>query len=165
MSGEPTALPEDLEGAPEPLLLPSDIHDAVLAHCLRESPLECCGLLGGMGTRVLTHHPLGNIARSETRYSGNPKDVVEAWRWLRERGLEILAIYHSHPRWEAVPSATDRRENYWGEMTHVIVSLRTDPPHLRAWRLYPESQRELPWELAEPAGDTAVTLRPAPRAD
>ena len=33
---------------PVPLLIPADIHDAMIAHCLREAPLECCGLLAGI---------------------------------------------------------------------------------------------------------------------
>ena len=30
---------------------PPTIHDAMVAHCLREAPLECCGLLGGVAPR------------------------------------------------------------------------------------------------------------------
>jgi proteasome lid subunit RPN8/RPN11 len=148
-----------------PLLVPADIYAEIVAHCLRESPLECCGLIGGVGKMVLSCHPLGNLARSETRYEGDPKHLVEAWRWLREHGQEILAIYHSHPRWQAIPSATDRSENYWGELTHIIVSLQTDPPTLRAWRLYPDSQRELPWTLIEPSRQVAVPLPAQPGDD
>jgi proteasome lid subunit RPN8/RPN11 len=145
--------------ASEPLLVPSDILESLVAHCVGESPLECCGVLGGVGRQVLSHHPLGNVARSETRYQGDPGDLVQAWRWLRARGMEILAIYHSHPRWEAVPSAVDRRENHWGEMPHLIVSLLADTPTMRAWRLTAESQTELPWRLVEPVCARAVPLR------
>lgn len=152
-------------GPDDPLRIPGEIVRAVFAHCLEQGPLECCGLLGGAGRQVLSWHPLGNLARSETRYQGDPRDLIEAWRWLREHGQEILAIYHSHPRWEAVPSATDLRENHWGEMTHLIVSLLTDPPTMRAWRLSPDSKVELSWTPGEPPGHAPVTLRPMPRAD
>ena len=45
------------------------------------------------------------------------RDLIEAHIALRERGAEILAIYHSHPRWEAVPSKTDLAENHYGPVS------------------------------------------------
>jgi [CysO sulfur-carrier protein]-S-L-cysteine hydrolase len=130
------------------LEIPEDLLSQVIAHCLRESPLECCGLLGGVSPRATSVHPLRNLAASETRYTADPKELVEAWRWLREHQAQILAIYHSHPRWEAVPSHTDLKENYWGDTPRIIVSLLTDPPVVRVWRLDADSFRELEWVLS-----------------
>ncbi len=73
---------------------------------------------------------------------------------LRGRGAEILAIYHSHPRWAAVPSATDLRENHYGPVPRIIVSLLGPSPEVRVWRLDPDSYEELPWRLA-PGRDAA----------
>ncbi len=61
----------------------------------------------------------------------------------------MLAIYHSHPRWEAVPSLTDLRENYYGPMPRIIVSLLNDTPDVRIWRLDPDSYQELSWRIIE----------------
>jgi proteasome lid subunit RPN8/RPN11 len=149
----------------QPLEIPADILEDITAHCRRESPLECCGILGGVWPRVMAVHPLRNIAASETRYEADPHQLVEAWRQLRERGWEILTIYHSHPRWRAVPSATDRQRNYWGAMPHIIVSLLTDPPEVRIWRLYETTQRELLWLQVEPAQAVARPLQVRPAAD
>ena len=132
---------------PGPLEIPRDVHDAMVAHCLRESPLECCGLLGGFAPRVSSFHPLRNAAASETRYDADPHDLIAAVVALRERGAEILAIYHSHPRWQAVPSKTDLRENHYGPVPRIIVSLLTHPPEVRVWRLEPVSYEELPWRV------------------
>jgi proteasome lid subunit RPN8/RPN11 len=148
-----------------PLEIPADLHDAMIAHCQRESPLECCGLLGGTAQRVSSLHPLRNIAASETRYSADPRELIRAVRWLRDQNSQILAIYHSHPRWEAVPSATDLRENYWADMPRIIVSLLTDPPAIRVWRLEPDSYEELSWTLVEPAGLGDGTLQGEAPAD
>jgi [CysO sulfur-carrier protein]-S-L-cysteine hydrolase len=132
----------------EPALeIPEDILSLMIAHCLRESPLECCGLLGGVPPRVTSFHPLRNVAGSETRYTADTRELVEAWRWLREHSSQILAIYHSHPRWQPVPSATDLKENYWGDTPRIIVGLLTDPPEVRVWRLETSSYTELPWVL------------------
>ena len=95
----------ETESEPEgtPLEIPAEIHEAMVAHCLRETPLECCGILGGVSSRVSSFHPLRNIAASETRYDADPQDLIQAWVWLREHGSEIAAIYHSHPRWAGRP--------------------------------------------------------------
>lgn len=38
----------------------------------------------------------------------NPKEQIRALRDIRESGLELLAIYHSHPISDAWPSAHDK---------------------------------------------------------
>jgi len=160
-----TAGSQEPSASPRPLEIPADIHEAMIAHCLRESPLECCGVLGGTEPRVRSIHPLRNLAASETRYDGDPTDLIEAFRWLHEQNMDILAIYHSHPKWRAVPSAVDLSQNHWGPMPHLIVGLLRDTPEVRVWRLSPDSHQELPWALVEPAGEIAWPFHPAPNPD
>jgi proteasome lid subunit RPN8/RPN11 len=177
---DPVADPLD----PIALEIPRDLHDAMVAHCLREAPLECCGLLGGVASfvfvalaapaapaapaacrglpggivpRASSFHPLRNAAASETRYDADPHDVIDAVVALRRRGAEVLAIYHSHPRWEAIPSRTDLRDNHWGPVPRIIVSLLGEIPDVRVWRLDPDSYQDLPWRIVEPqAADTPM---------
>ena len=66
---------------------------------------------------------------------------------LPQSGINVLAIYHSHPRWAAVPSKTDLRENHYGEVPRIIVSLLGPTPEVRAWRLDPDSYAELSWSI------------------
>jgi len=129
----------------------------MVAHCLREAPLECCGILGGVPPRVSSFHPLRNAAASETHYDADPHDLIEAVVALRNRQAEILAIYHSHPRWEAVPSRTDLQENHYGPVPRIIVSLLDATPVVRVWRLDRDAYQELPWRIVGPAatGDIA----------
>ncbi len=129
------------------LTIPAAIRDAMVDHCVREAPLECCGLLGGVGSLVSSIHPLRNVDASETRYNADPQDLIAAVIALRGRAAEILAIYHSHPRWPAIPSETDLRENHYGAVPRIIVSLAGDEPVVRVWRLDPESYEELPWNV------------------
>jgi proteasome lid subunit RPN8/RPN11 len=138
----------------ERLEIPRDLVEAMVAHCVRESPLECCGILGGVAPRVSSLHPLRNQAQSETRYDAEPRELIAAYVSLRERGAEILAIYHSHPRWQAVPSKTDLAENHWGAVPRIIVSLLDHPPDIRVWRLEQDSYHELPWRVIEPASSS-----------
>jgi len=112
-------------------------------------PWNAAASWGGSRPLVSSFHPLRNTAASETRYDADPHDLIKAVKSLRERGAEILAIYHSHPRWEAVPSQTDLRENHYEDVPRIIVSLLGERPEVRVWRLDPDSFQELPWRLAE----------------
>jgi proteasome lid subunit RPN8/RPN11 len=132
------------------LEIPRTILEAMVAHCRLEAPRECCGILGGGAPRVQSIHPLRNqAADAETRYDADPRDVLEAYRTLRERGHAFLAIYHSHPRWAAVPSRTDLATNYYGDVPRIIVSLLSEPAEVRVWRLDAESYVELGWTVVE----------------
>jgi [CysO sulfur-carrier protein]-S-L-cysteine hydrolase len=129
------------------LLIPADFHDVMVAHCVREAPLECCGLLGGVSPLVSSIHPLRNASASEVRYDADPRDLIEAVQTLRAREAEILAIYHSHPRWAAIPSKTDLAENHYGDVPRIIVSLLGEIPEVRIWRLDEDSYEELSWRI------------------
>jgi proteasome lid subunit RPN8/RPN11 len=131
----------------ESLQITAAVRDAMVAHCLQEAPLEACGLLGGVSPLVTSFHPLRNSSQSESRYDADPRDLIAAVQALRGRGEEILALYHSHPRWAAVPSQTDLRENHYGDVPRIIVSLLGPDPEVRIWRLDPESYEELSWDL------------------
>src|SRR5262249_50065357 len=79
---------------------------------------------------------------------------------MRERRAEILAIYHSHPRWEAIPSKTDLRENHYGPVPRIIVSLLEEVPVVRVWRLDPDSYEELPWQIVAAEGPGRTPAAP-----
>jgi proteasome lid subunit RPN8/RPN11 len=127
--------------------IPREIHDAMVAHCQSEAPLECCGILGGRAHRVSSIHPLRNASASEIRYNADPRDLIDAVLALRQRDAEILAIYHSHPRWAAIPSRTDLQENHYGPVPRIIVSLLGAVPEVRVWRLDSDSYEELAWTI------------------
>ena len=117
------------------IYLPSRIVAEIIAHARREQPAECCGLLAGDPPRVQAIFPLENELRSGTRYQAAPRSLIDAFRSMRAASLELVAIYHSHPSSTAKPSATDLAENHYGPVPHLIVSLLTDPPDIRAYRL------------------------------
>jgi proteasome lid subunit RPN8/RPN11 len=131
----------------------------MVAHCLREKPLECCGLLGGVAPVVSSIHPLRNADSSPVRYTADPRDAIDAIVSLRNRGAEILAIYHSHPHSAAIPSQTDLRENYWGEMPRIIVSLAGAEPDVRIWRLGPDTFEQLLWQRLHNSADAGGETR------
>ena len=134
---------------PDPLAIPATVRDAMVEHCVHEAPFECCGLLGGVGKAVASFFPLRNELQDEARYRADPRDLIAAVQALRARGEEILALYHSHPKTDALPSKTDLRENYYGDVPRIIISLAGPEPVVRTWRLDPESFEELPWRVVD----------------
>ena len=132
------------------LQIPSRVYEEMLAQAVAELPNECCGLLAGRGGRVTQRYPLPNALVSPVRYESDPKAMFAAFKDMRQHGTELLAIYHSHPATEPVPSRTDLKLNYHGpEVVHFIVSLQGDSPVVRAWRLGETSYREAEWEIEE----------------
>jgi proteasome lid subunit RPN8/RPN11 len=128
------------------LLIPSSVLEAMRGHCLREAPNEACGILGGAGPPLVASiHPLRNALASPSAYDADPADILDAHRTLRGRGHQFLAIYHSHPTWKAVPSRADLERNFYGDLPRIIVSLLSDPPEARVWRLEPNRFEELCW--------------------
>jgi [CysO sulfur-carrier protein]-S-L-cysteine hydrolase len=107
----------------QPLVIAADVYDAMILHCIKGSPLACFGILAGIAPLASAIYPLRNAAESSIRYESDPQDLLRAFLDLRERGLAIVAIYHCRPGNAAVPGPTDLRENYYGDIPRVIISL------------------------------------------
>lgn len=120
---------------PTRLVIRADLYRAMIAALRRVAPWEGCGLIATSGPLARKLYPGTNTERSETRYNMDPAEVVEALREIRERGWRLGAIYHSHPRSRAAPSRTDLDLAYYPEALMVIVSLMSDPPVARAFRV------------------------------
>jgi proteasome lid subunit RPN8/RPN11 len=139
------------------LRIPRSLYERMLAQALAELPNECCGLLAGRirddpcgPVGEAAHcYPLVNAARSPVEYLSEPRSMFEAVRAMRGLDEEILAVYHSHPTSEPMPSRTDREQNFSPEVINVILSLQDGTPRVRAWWLTSEDYREAAWELTE----------------
>src|SRR2546425_13343140 len=117
----------------------------MVEHAREDAPNECCGLVGGISAHALTVYRLRNVATDPlATYEAAPEDLFAAQRAMRERGEQLLAIYHSHPRSkDPGPSATDVRLAYYPSAVYFIVGLGDKEPCLRAFRI---SERESHWE-------------------
>lgn len=121
------------------LVIPADVHAAVVAHARAELPNECCGALAGLidgdTGRVTQHFPVRNDLASPTEYATNALDLMAAFRATHETGTELLAMYHSHPTSDPVPSRKDLDRNTYGEtVVHLIIGL-VGEPEVRGWWL------------------------------
>ena len=123
--------------------------DAMIAHARETAPEECCGLIGGISeTRAVTLYRLRNVTpHPESAYEAAPEDLFTAQRQMRERGEDLLAIYHSHPRAsEPSPSETDVRLAYYPTAKYLIIGLAGSEAVIKAFSI---SEREHRWQQVE----------------
>lgn len=139
------------------LLLPRQLYTEMVEQARAEFPNECCGLLAGVfeerdGTRVglvRRRLPLVNDRSSPTRYNAEPRGLFAAHRTIGAAGLELLAIYHSHPTSAPIPSRTDLELNNHPEAVHLIISLQSTLPEMRGWWLEEQRYDEADWRLID----------------
>jgi len=130
------------------LTLNRNQRDRIFEYAREADPAECCGLIGGSDLLVRSIYPLHNVASNpNVSYEAAPEDLFAAQRQMRDRGEELLAIYHSHPRSAAPePSETDVRLAYYPQTIYFIIGLAGPQPVARAFRI---SEREERWEEVE----------------
>jgi proteasome lid subunit RPN8/RPN11 len=122
--------------------------EEIFASATQAAPAECCGLIGGVGERATSLYPMRNVAaNAQVAYEAAPEDLFAAQRQMRERGEQLLAIYHSHPRTtEPQPSETDVRLAYYPQAIYFIIGLSGAQPVMRAFRI---SEADGRWEEVE----------------
>lgn len=163
----------------------------VLARTLQSAePEEGCALLLGRrdGTELalLESWPCLNrwqpAGERRRRFSLDPREQLQAQRWARPRGLQVIGAAHSHPGSAAEPSATDLAL-CWGP-TLMLIRSGLEPGDggpatatageqataaagaagLRAWWIPGEdggAPRELPIAVAKPERPGAWASRHA----
>lgn len=125
-------------------------------HGARDYPNECCGVLLGTADdckEVREVQPLRNLrhdaARAQellplddpgreterNRFLIDPKEQIRVEKEARQRGLDVLGYYHSHPDHPARPSNYDR-EHAWPWYSYMILSvIQGEPKDLTCWVL------------------------------
>jgi len=117
----------------------------IVVHAVAAKPAECCGMLIGTGVYVTEAAAAKNIAVAPTRFLIDPQDHINAIRDARQRRLEVLGFYHSHPHSAATPSETDRQEASYPQHLYLIVGLQHGTPEIRCFRLTDGNFLELPF--------------------
>jgi len=125
-------------------------------HGERDYPFECCGLMLGRfesdGRKIVTEtYPISNAREEEAkrnRFLIRPEELRRGEKYAREKGLDVVGLYHSHPDEPAVPSQYDL-EHAWPTYSYVVVSVEKGRAvDLRSWEMEPDRSRFNQEEIA-----------------
>jgi proteasome lid subunit RPN8/RPN11 len=118
------------------LILGSADRAKIVDHCIAVLPNEACGILAGRGGAVLRVIAMTNAEPSPAFYVMDPGEQFKVMKELRQAGLDLVGIYHSHTGSRAYPSATDVQLASYPEAVYVIVSLMDrENPEVRGFSL------------------------------
>jgi proteasome lid subunit RPN8/RPN11 len=144
-----------------PLKMREEIACQIRAHGVETYPHECCGALLGHdadGAREVAELlPLANRRDDSprNRFEVTPDDVRQAEKAAREKRMELIGWYHSHPDAPARPSEYDR-DHAWPWYSYIIVSVhKGEPRDMTSWRLHDDRaayEAETIESVARPAG-------------
>ena len=108
------------------LKIPNDILERMVVQAKAEAPVEACGVLAGSDGKIEKMYEMTNVANSSDHFMMAPAEQFAAVKDMRAAGLEMLAVYHSHPATPARPSAEDIRLAFTPGVIYIILSLE-DP--------------------------------------
>jgi proteasome lid subunit RPN8/RPN11 len=118
------------------MIIPQNIIDELIAQAQKDAPDESCGyLLGTADGLVIENYWMENIDHSSEHFSFAPKDQFAALRYAREKGLKILANWHSHPASPSRPSQEDLRLANDPTIRYAILSLLDGQPKLNSFKI------------------------------
>ena len=121
----------------------------MVTHAQAAYPNECCGAMlgtidGDERRRCAQALALENAfaGAQAARYELRPEDLLRADREARERKLDLIGIYHSHPDCDAYFSETDLKNSCpW--YSFVVLSIQKGRfDHANSW--LPNANRPKP---------------------
>jgi proteasome lid subunit RPN8/RPN11 len=112
---------------------------AMVAHARASYPNECCGAMLGTtdGENKVVHEAivLENAfeGAQAARYELRPEDLLAADKAARERKMDLIGIYHSHPDCDAYFSKTDL-QNSCPWYSFIVLSIQKGEfHHANSW--------------------------------
>ena len=118
------------------LQIPNGILIDMVTQAKTEAPVEACGILAGKDGIVKKLYKMTNTDHSRDHFMMAPEEQFKVAKDIRASGLELLAIYHSHPDSPARPSKEDIRLAITPDIAHVIVSVQAPAkPKVKAFKV------------------------------
>lgn len=118
-------------------------------HGEQDYPFECCGLLigrfGDDGRKIVVEtYPISNAREEEAkrnRFLIRPEELMRGEKYAREKRLDVVGFYHSHPDDRAVPSNYDL-DRAWPTYSYIVVAVAAgSAADLRSWEMEPDRSR------------------------
>lgn len=115
------------------------------SHALADYPNECCGFLYGLETDERIINLAIAVVNSKEgdkrrRFEIAALDYLKAEQYAEENNIQLLGIYHSHPKHPAKPSEHDRVQAV-DFFSYIITSVAEDKINATtSWRLNEQKQ-------------------------
>ena len=130
------------------LKIPSSIFKQILSQAKLQAPIEACGILAGKNGTVEKCYEMINTDNSTDHFMMKTEEQFKVVKDIRSCGLNMLAIYHSHPVSSAKPSTEDIRLAITPDVGYVIVSLQNvGKPVIKAFLIKNGQPTETPVEI------------------
>jgi proteasome lid subunit RPN8/RPN11 len=111
----------------------------MVAHARETYPNECCGAMLGStdgeqkAVRIAIRLRNAFEGAQAARYELRPEDLLAADKAARERNMDLIGIYHSHPDCDAYFSKTDL-QNSCPWYSFVVLSIQKGEfHHANSW--------------------------------
>ena len=121
----------------------------IIAHAKEKAPIEACGYLAGKNGVALKNYEMTNTDASGEHFSMDPGEQFEVLKKSRNEGLDLLAVYHSHPATPARLSEEDIKLAYDRDLIYVIVSLALKQEEVKAFRILEDGISEEALEVID----------------
>lgn len=129
---------------PEELRLSRGQYAAIIEHVRRNAPEEACGILAGDADGYVRKvFLMENVEHSSDFYMLDSTEQFQVFDKMEKEGMELVAIFHSHPYFAAVPSARDLELAFFPDSLYLIISLAGDAPESHAYSIVDGAVREV----------------------
>ncbi len=126
------------------VILPREFIHRMISHGRSAYPDESCGILAGEGNTAAVLYTASNAESSPVSYLMDPQEQFRIMKEIRDKGMRMVAIYHSHPYSPPYPSPTDVKLAFYPDTAYIIVSLlERDNPVVKAFEIADGRVREI----------------------
>ena len=131
------------------LKIPSRIFKQMVIQGQSAMPIEACGILAGKSGIVEKCFEMTNADNSAEHFTMVPEEQFAVVKDMRSCGIEMCAVYHTHPATPARPSQEDIKLAVMPGAVYVILSLASDEPVAKAFAIEDGVVTKLDLEIVE----------------
>ena len=137
-----------------PLSINRDVYDSIVDAAKQALPIEACGILAGKDGCVTENYQLTNADNSPVHCTMIPEEQFAAAKQMREKGLRMEVIWHSHPATPPRMSEEDLRLAYTPDVAYGVLSLASpDGPVFRAFEVEDGEPKEISVTIVDNSSD------------
>ncbi|MDQ6600735.1 Mov34/MPN/PAD-1 family protein [Bacillus salipaludis] len=111
---------------------------------LQNLPNETCGFLSGKYNNITTWTEMKNSSTTPNSFFIKKEFVEEALKTIEIIGEEVIALAHSHPTSNPIPSYLDLRSHPDSTVKMVIVSYKYKNPLIKCYDINKLTYKEVP---------------------